>query len=32
MPRLIGDRLDLGGVPILLSDVDELLRVSGVNS
>ena len=29
--RLIGDWLDLGDVPILLGDVDELLRVSGVN-
>jgi hypothetical protein len=28
--RLIGDWLDLGDVPILLGDVDELLRVSGV--
>jgi hypothetical protein len=29
--RLIGEWLDLGDVPILLGDVDELLRVSGVN-
>jgi len=29
--RLIGDWLLLGDVPILLGDVDELLRVSGVN-
>jgi len=29
--RLIGDWLDLGDVPILLGDVDELLKVSGVN-
>jgi hypothetical protein len=29
--RLIGDWFDLGDVPILLGDVDESLRVSGVN-
>lgn len=29
--RLIGDWLDLGDVPILLGDADELLKVSGVN-
>jgi hypothetical protein len=29
--RLIGDWLDLGDVPILLGDVDDLLRVNGVN-
>lgn len=28
---LIGDWLDRGDVPILLGDVDELLRGSGVN-